>query len=80
MNMKRICAGVSSNLMLFYLICFILHMLIIYILLKFIYHFERERETVCASGGGAEREGERENTKQAPYCQGLKLMNCNIVT
>ena len=36
--------------------------------------------------GGAEREGERENPKQAPHCQcaepsvGLELMNCEIMT
>ena len=33
------------------------------------YYFEREWESARTSGGGSEREGEREYPKQAPHCQ-----------
>ena len=48
---------------------------------KFIYFWEKE----STSGGGAEKEGEREDPKQALHCQtepdeGLEPMNCEITT
>ena len=65
-----------------------IHLLFYKFYLMFIL-FLRERESVHTRGGGAERERETENLKQALHCQHkagwgwgvvLKLMNHEIMT